>query len=99
MIAVIFQFEVSAGAFDEYLGLAGELRAELERIDGFLSVERFAALDDEKRYLSLSLWRDQDAVQRWREHSEHRAAQARGKNDLFSRYHILVSEVLRDYGK
>jgi len=75
------------------------LRAELERIDGFLSVERFAALDDDNRYLSLSLWRDQDAVQRWREHSEHRAAQARGKTDLFSRYRILVSEVLRDYGK
>ena len=98
MIAVLFDFEVRAGRFDDYLALATELRAELEQIDGFLSVERFAALADEHRYLSLSLWRDQDAVKRWREQARHRAAQAHGKAEIFSRYRILVTEVLRDYG-
>jgi len=98
MIAVIFEVEFRPGAADEYFALAAELRAELEGSDGFLGVERFASLTQEGRYLSVSLWRDEAAVRRWHEHAGHRAAQARGKAALFSRYRIRVAEVLREHG-
>lgn len=98
MIAVIFEVEMNAGRGQEYFDLAAELRPELERIEGFLSVERFESLTTPGRYLSLSLWRDEDAVARWREHAGHRLAQQRGKDGIFSRYRIRVAGVLRDYG-
>lgn len=98
MIAVIFEVEPVEGRAHEYFDLAAELKPELERIDGFLSVERFESLTAPGRYLSLSFWRDEDAVKRWREHADHRAAQEAGKAGIFARYRIRVAEVVRDYG-
>lgn len=98
MIAVIFEVEPVEGRGHEYFDLAAELKPELEAIDGFLSVERFESLTTPGRYVSLSFWRDEDAVKRWREHADHRAAQEAGKAGIFARYRIRVAEVLRDYG-
>ena len=66
MIAVIFEVIPSPGRTQEYLDLAAGLRPELERMDGFISIERFASLTNEGKILSLSIWRDEDAVKRWR---------------------------------
>ena len=74
------------------------MRAELERIDGFISIERFASLYTEGKLLSLSFWRDEAAVERWREHAGHRAAQRRGRDEIFADYRIRVAGVVRDYG-
>ena len=98
MIAVIFEVVPAPGRRQEYLDLAAALKPELERIDGFISVERFASLTDESKLLSLSFWRDEDAVKRWRNLESHRAAQARGRGGVFAQYRLRVAGVIRDYG-
>lgn len=98
MIAVIFEVEMRPGRDQAYFDLAAELKPELERVDGFISVERFESLVQPGRYVSLSFWRDEEAVRRWREHAGHRAAQRQGRTDVFARFRIRVAEVLRDYG-
>ena len=98
MHAVIFEVQIKEGRRQDYLDLAAALRPELEKIDGFISVERFASLTTEGKLLSLSFWRDAEAVKRWREHAEHRAAQLKGRQEIFADYRIRVVEVVRDYG-
>ncbi len=97
MLAVIFEVEMIPGRRDDYFELAGRLRPELEKIDGFISVERFQSVSNEGKYVSLSFWRDEKAVRTWREHAEHRVAQARGKKEIFADFRIRVAEVVRDY--
>jgi heme-degrading monooxygenase HmoA len=98
MIAVIFEVLPAAGRKQEYLDLAAALRPELEKIDGFISVERFASLTDEGKILSLSFFRDEVAVRQWRNLESHRAAQSAGRTGIFSDYRIRVAAVMRDYG-
>jgi len=98
MIAVIFEVEPDPAHRQEYLAIAAALRAELETIDGFLSIERFESLSRPGRILSLSFWRDEVAVAHWRNLESHRMAQARGRAGVFSGYRLRVAEVVRDYG-
>jgi heme-degrading monooxygenase HmoA len=98
MIAVIFEVRIRPGRQQDYLDIATSLRAELEAIDGFLSVERFVSVTDPNRLVSLSFWRDEDAVHRWRTASRHRNAQRAGREGIFSDYRLRVAAVLRDYG-
>jgi heme-degrading monooxygenase HmoA len=98
VIAVIFELEPAPGALQEYLDLAAGLRAELEKIDGFISVERFESLSNPGKLVSLSFWRDAQALEAWRTLELHRAAQRRGRQALFRNYRLRVAEVLRDYG-
>ena len=98
MLAVIFEVVPAPGRKQHYLELAAELRPELEKIDGFISVERFASLTNESKLLSLSFWRDEEAVQRWRNLARHREAQARGRSEIFADYRLRIASVLRDYG-
>lgn len=98
MIAVIFEVLPFAGERHHYLDLAGELRAHLETMDGFISVERFESLSTRGKLLSLSFWRDEEAVRQWRETDEHRAAQRAGRAQVFADYRLRVADVLRDYG-
>jgi heme-degrading monooxygenase HmoA len=97
MIAVIFEVIPAPGRREEYLDLAAQLRPALEKTDGFVSIERFASLTNEGKVLSLSFWRDEAAVKRWRELEAHRAAQARGRGGIFAEYRLRVAEVARDY--
>jgi len=98
MIAVIFEVWPEAGRREDYFTHAAALKAELERIDGFISVERFSSLVDEGKILSLSFWRDEQAVERWRIQMNHRAAQRAGRGGIFRDYRLRVASVLRDYG-
>ncbi|WP_128001527.1 antibiotic biosynthesis monooxygenase family protein [Piscinibacter defluvii] len=98
MIVVIFELEPHAGERQAYLDAAAALRPLLERIDGFVSVERFESLSRPGRLLSLSTWRDEDSVRRWRESEPHRAMQCEGRARLFADYRLRVAGVLRDYG-
>ena len=98
MIAVIFEVRPRDGGRDEYLDIAASLRAELEQVDGFVSVERFQSLADPRRLLSLSFFRDEGAVAAWRALPRHRAAQARGRSGLFEDYRLRIAVVMRDYG-
>ena len=98
MIAVIFELEANAGSEAAYFDLAAQLKPLLEGIDGFISVERFQSLSRPGRYLSLSFWRDEDAVRAWRNQEAHRVAQQAGRSDIFADYRLRVATVLRDYG-
>jgi heme-degrading monooxygenase HmoA len=98
MIAVIFEVRPNAGRQQQYLDIAASLRPLLEGIDGFVSIERFQSLAEPEKILSLSFWRDEDAVRRWRQLEAHRAAQAAGRESIFAGYRLRVASVLRDYG-
>src|SRR5215831_12650440 len=98
MIAVIFEVVPAPGRRQDYLDLAASLRPELEKIDGFISIERFASLYNEGKILSLSFWRDEESVAQWRRLAEHRAAQAAGRGGIFRDYRLRVASVIRDYG-
>ena len=98
MYAVIFEVQPKPGRQQDYLDIAAALKPELEKIDGFISVERFQSLTTEGKILSLSFWRDADAVKRWREHDRHRRAQSKGRNEVFADYRLSVVEVVRQYG-
>ena len=98
MIAVIFEVVPAPGRKQEYLDLAEKLRPELEKMDGFISIERFESLTNEGKILSLSIWRDEEAVKRWRQFEGHRLAQAKGRGGIFADYRLRVAAVIRDYG-
>ena len=105
MMAVIFEVWPASGRKDDYLRLAASLRAEVERIDGFISVERFESLYEEGKLLSLQFWRDDAAIGVWRNHLRHRVAQLRhrvaqaaGRGGMFANYRLRVAKVVRDYG-
>ncbi len=99
MIAVIFEVEPRPERRDAYLDAAARLRPLLESIDGFVSVERFESLTTPGKILSLSLWRDEEAVRQWRNLEEHRRMQAAGRQSIFAGYRLRVATVIRDYGK
>ncbi|CAH0533093.1 hypothetical protein VST7929_00946 [Vibrio stylophorae] len=98
MIAVIFEVEVAAGKQDDYLQSASDLRPLLEGVDGFISIERFQSLSQPGKVLSLSFWRDEMAVEVWRNEFAHRCAQSQGRASTFQHYRLRVAEVIRDYG-
>ena len=98
MIAVIFEVEPAEGRFDDYLDHAARLKPELERVPGFISVERFRSLTNPAKVLSLSFWEDDAAVACWRNHETHRNSQAAGRAGIFAGYRLRVAAVLRDYG-
>jgi heme-degrading monooxygenase HmoA len=98
MIAVIFEAWPQAERRAEYLDIATSLRPLLGGIDGFISIERFESLTEPGKILSLSFFRDEEAVRQWREAGEHRAAQARGRAGVFRDYRLRVAAVVRDYG-
>ena len=98
MIAIIFEVEPAEGRKDEYLDIAAAMRPLAEKIDGFVSVERFQSLTNPGKLLSLSVFRDEAAVEEWRRLAAHRQAQAKGRGGVFAGYRLRVAQVIRDYG-
>lgn len=98
MIAVIFEVSPHEHARPAYLAMAARLAPLLASVDGFISIERFQSLNQPEKILSLSFWRDDEAVQQWRNTEEHRAAQSQGRADIFADYRLRIAAVIRDYG-
>jgi heme-degrading monooxygenase HmoA len=98
MIAVLFEAWPAEGRGAHYLDLAAALRPELDTIDGFVSIERYASLAEPGKLLSLSFWRDEAAVAAWRNSAAHRITQAEGRSGVFADYRLRIAEVVRDYG-
>lgn len=96
MFTVVFEVCPAHGRKDEYLALAKQLRPKLESTDGFIDNERFESKRREGWVLSLSTWRDEKAVVRWRTEGEHHAVQEKGRGGVFSDYHLRVCEVTSD---
>lgn len=99
MIAVIFEAWPAEGQYQRYLDLASALRPALEAIDGFVSIERFESLTEPGKLLSLSFFRDEAAVERWRNLPGHRATQALGRESVFAQYRLRVADVIRCYDR
>lgn len=97
MIAVIFEAWPHEVQYQRYLDLAAELQPVLAELDGFISVERFQSLSEPGKVLSLSFWRDEDAITRWRGLELHRTAQLAGRRQVFDDYHLRIAHVVRDY--
>lgn len=98
MIAVIFEVWPHPEHRQGYLDWAARLRAELETMEGFLSIERFQSLTDPDKLLSLQFWRDEECLARWRNLDAHRTAQAAGRSTMFREYKLRIAQVVRDYG-
>lgn len=98
MIGIIFEVRVREDRREEYLEIAASLRTQLEKVDGFISVERFQSLTDPGKLLSLSFFRDEEAVNQWRALESHRIAQSKGRGGIFEDYRLKVTSVIRDYG-
>jgi heme-degrading monooxygenase HmoA len=92
MFVVIFEVQPRTERWDDYLALAKQLKPKLEAIEGFIDNERFKS----KRVLSLSTWRDEKAVIRWRTHGEHHGVQEKGRSEVFEDYHLRVGEITAD---
>ena len=98
MIMVIFEVWPKEGHQQEYLDIAASLRPLLNGIEGFISIERFESLHQPGKILSLSCWRDEQAIEDWRQLAAHRQAQRQGRTQVFEDYHLRVAGVIRDYG-
>jgi heme-degrading monooxygenase HmoA len=98
MIAVIFEVLPDPKHKSRYLEIAAELKPLLESIDGFISVERFQSLTNPEKILSLSFFRDEQAVMEWRQMDSHRSAQTVGRAAIFQDYRLRIAHVIRDYG-
>ena len=98
MLAVIFEVWPAAGRAQEYFDLAAALKADLEKIDGFISIERFQSLVTPGKFVSISFWHDEQAILAWRSLERHRSAQAKGRAGVFADYRLRVASVVRDYG-
>lgn len=99
MITVLFEAWPYEKQRKLYFELATELKTELTKIEGFISVERFQSLSDEDKIMSVSLWGNEEAVMKWRKVENHKAAQQSGKDRIFRDYKITVSKAMRVYSK
>jgi heme-degrading monooxygenase HmoA len=97
VIAVIFEFTPAEGRFSEYMDLVGTLKADLEKADGFISLERFESITTRGKFVSLQFWRDEEAVRKWRTLQRHREAQKKGRAGIFQSYRLRIASVVRDY--
>jgi len=97
MIAVIFEFTPVEGRFADYKALADGLADDVSNSDGFISIERFESITTKGKFVSLSFWRDEEAVRKWRNLQKHREAQKKGRGGIFKSYRLRVAHVLRDY--
>ena len=98
MIAVIFEFTPAEGRFADYKALAEGLNDQVRGFDGFISIERFQSISDGGKFVSLSFWRDEEAVRAWRNVMQHREAQKQGRAGIFKSYRLRIASVVRDYG-
>src|ERR1700738_3393797 len=96
MFAVIFLVRPKTEHWNDYLDLAKFLKPKLEAVDGFIDNERFESRRTQGRLLSLSTWRDENAVVRWRTQGEHHGVQEKGRFEIFEDYRLRVGEITHD---
>ena len=97
MIAVIFEFTPIEGRFADYKALAEGLADDVAKAQGFISIERFESISHKGKFVSLSFWRDEDSVKKWRNLQKHREAQKQGRGGIFQSYRLRIAQVVRDY--
>ena len=90
MVSVIFEVWPDPAHREGYLNWAAELKTELLKMDGFISIECFQSLTDPDKLLSLQFWRDEESVAKWRNVQKHREAQKRGRGGIFASYRLRI---------
>src|SRR5271170_5197521 len=96
MFSVIFEVRPRPEQWDAYLGNAKMLRPELERVDGFVDNNRYRSLTREGWILSLSNWRDEKSLVRWRTRMRHHEVQQKGRDEILADYHLRVGQITED---
>ena len=96
MFSVIFEVNPRSTAWNAYYDTAKMLRPELEQVEGFVDNIRYRSLQREGWILSLSGWRDEKALVRWRTKMKHHEAQQQGRDQILQDYHLRVGQVTRD---
>lgn len=96
-VLVLFEVTVKDGKMEDYLKMAASLKDELSNAEGFLRSERFSSLVVEGKLLSMSVWRDEESVARWRNMTTHRLCQKHGRTEGFADYKITVVTPVRTY--
>jgi heme-degrading monooxygenase HmoA len=97
MIVVIFEGTPRAGKMEEYLARSPKYKDELSKLDGFISNERFQHCNNPNKILSISFWKDEESIKRFRELEMHQKDEVVGKEILFEDYHICIAKIFRDY--
>jgi heme-degrading monooxygenase HmoA len=96
MFSVLFEVHPKPDQWDAYLGYAKMLRPDLERIEGFVDNIRYRSLTRAGWILSLSGWRDEKALVRWRIQAKHHGVQEKGRLEVLLDYHLRVGQLTRD---
>src|ERR1700753_3933458 len=96
MFSVIFEVLPRKENWDDYLGNAKMLRPELEEIEGFVDNVRYRSLIRDGWILSLSGWRDEKSLVRWRPQMRHHEVQQKGRDLILADYHLRVGQVTAD---
>jgi heme-degrading monooxygenase HmoA len=96
MFSVIFEVHPKTEQWDNYLGNAKMLRPELEQVDGFVDNIRYKSLTRPGWILSLSGWRDEKSVVRWRTAQRHHLVQEKGRTEILLDYHLRVGQITHD---
>jgi len=82
----------------EYLSRSPKYKDELDKLDGFISNERFQSCNNPNKVLSISFWKDEESIKRFREWEMHRKDEIDARENLFEDYRICIAKVFRDYG-
>lgn len=96
MFSVIFEVQPRVDQWDAYLANAAMLRPELTQVVGFVDNIRYKSLTRDGWILSLSDWRDEKAVVRWRTAMRHHEVQDLGRSEILINYHLRVGQVTAD---
>ena len=96
-VIVLFEVKPTKAGMQKYLDLAAMLKPMLSGFEGFIRAERFSSLNEEGKLLSMNVWTDEAAVERWRNVMQHRMSQQEGREKLFERYRITVCPEIRSY--
>lgn len=98
MIVVLFELQAMPGENQTYVDLVNRLTPMLKPMDGFISVECFQSTLNPEKVMSVTTWRDEEAVIQWRNVDAHLSAQRAGRDKIFKDYRVRVTKVIRDYG-
>ena len=96
-ILVLFEVKPAKAGMQKYLDLAAMLKPMLAGFEGFIRAERFSSLNEDGKLLSMNVWTDETAVERWRNVMQHRMSQKEGREKLFESYKITVCSEIRSY--
>ncbi|MEL6964132.1 MAG: antibiotic biosynthesis monooxygenase [Pseudomonadota bacterium] len=98
MVVVIFESWPKPGSGQTYLEMGQSMMSLVEGFDGFISIERYESVSEPGKFVALSFWRDEAAIEAWRNVAEHRRIQDGSRKAVFNDYRLRVAKVARDYG-